>query len=299
MKVSVRRCDPEIFPQLLSLVDDEFIHNKGRHLSLSIRYPSVLSTVNCVNLHMIEIDNVICSAVAVKRFQWLADGQVWKGAMIGLVCTAPQFRAQRLASLVLCTVVEQLREAGEDFAVLWTTINGFYERLGWFVQDRSCFGEVTRRVEPNAFDQVTPYPCNEQNAQWCEQVRSKWVSRRVARTPIDYQAIPVPADNVQCFAVSLTRDAEGYALVGDCGEEGYLYELIGDSCTFSLIWASITRRYRKLYINDQLRSLSRSWLDKRRDVTWRAQSCAMWLKLSPHMDCAPIDYWYVPYFDRI
>ncbi len=297
MITTLTQCSPAELPALVSLVDDEFVHGRGRQASLGRRYPGLLSENNLDNLYLARSGSEPCGTVAVKRFRWLAGGGEWQGAMVGLVCTASNYRNQGVASQLLASITARLHETETDFAVLWTTIPEFYERLGWRLRDHGLFGEdgqqsgrstqlgpVDDRLEVDRFA-------------WLEDVRCRWLSQRVCREPIDYLSIPIPALTVRCFTVP--EIGEGYALVGDMNTTGYVYELVGDPATFGAIWSKLKCHYQTIYTNDRRGSPSERWLQRETSIKWQPQLHTMWLRLSRPMADVCIDDWHISYFDRI
>lgn len=299
MKASVDHCRLEELPELLALLDDEFVFGKGRSLSLAERFPQVFCPANLENIYVTRVGNAICAAVAIKRFDWLAYNRTWQGAMIGMVYTRPECRGQGLASLVMRTLQDDLAKVGVDFGVLWTIIPSFYQRLGWFMEDVGIFGEATSLISSQTDISIAPCPLADEVIHWVDRIHSRWVSDRVARSDLDYRVIPLPADSVDVFLLDETNEIQGYALVGRSGEVGYVYELVGHPATFDQLWSTITNCYRKVYINDRPGNLSSEWLDERATVTWRPHHLTMWLPLSAEARNTAVGHWYIPYLDRL
>ena len=299
MEVSVDRCRPEQLPRLLTSLDDEFVFAKGREVSLAERFPQVFCQTNLDNIYVASVEGSICAATAIKRFGWIVQGRIWQGAMIGMVYTRPEYRGQGLASLVMRTVQGDLSKAGVDFAVLWTTIPSFYQRLGWFLEDRGIFGEVELPQSPQCNNPIAPRALTDKDIRWLDSVHSKWVSERVVRSELDYRVVPLPASSVDTFMLDKTDEIQGYALVGRLRKTGYVYELVGHPATFDQVWCAITNCYGKVYVNDRQGSLSSEWLTERTRIVWRPQRLAVWLPLSREAKNASVGQWYVAYFDRI
>jgi GNAT superfamily N-acetyltransferase len=298
-KASVDRCRLEELSQLLTILDDEFVFGKGRPLSLAERFPQVFCPANLENIYVARVRKAICAAAAIKRFDWLAHNRTWQGAMIGMVYTRREYRGQGLASRVMRTLQDDLAKVGVDFAVLWTTIPSFYQRLGWFMEDVGIFGEATSLHSLQADISIAPCPLTDEVIHWIDRIHSKLVSDRVARSDLDYRVIPLPASSVDVFLLDETDEIRGYALVGRSDRAGYVYELIGHSATFDQLWGAITNCYGKVYINDRVDTLSSKWLSERATVTWRSHHLTMWLPLSAEAWNTAVGHWYIPYFDRL
>lgn len=297
MHIDIETCRPDELSALLVLLDNEFIFTKGRQLSLGVRFPHIFNLTNLDNIYLVKIKNSISSVIAVRQFEWITQGQVWLGAMIGMVFTRPEYRGQGLASLVMKSIQARLSEIGIDFAVLWTTIPEFYQRLGWILEDKGVLGKMAQPNTSLSNDFVIPKPLDTHTIQWIDSIRSKWVSERVVRSEVDYKVLPVPVHSVDVFLYE-TREQLGYALVGKLGETGYVYELVGHPATFHYLWYSIIAHYCQLYINNQQDSLINKWLVDRGQIIWTPQHQTMWLQVSQRAKDMSVG-WYIPYFDRI
>lgn len=299
MCLKISRCNSRDLPSVISFLDEEFIYSKCRNISLARRFPNVFSGENLHNLYLAWSDGSICAAAAVKMFDWIVFGRIWKGVMIGFVATKSELRGKGQASILMESVYSNLKRAGADFAVLWTTIPKFYEHLGWFLQDEAMFGQAIRRDFPQSCRTIFPQSLTEENIFWLENIRSKWKKQLVVRNFIDYKTIPVSVETVQCFSVEISQGKQAYAIVGERDRTGYVFEMIGHSSGFQAIWESLCQRYRALYVNDQPNTASFIWLDNNGYVKWEHQRQAMWLKLSHGMENVSVEGWYVPFFDHI
>lgn len=117
-----------VIAQALALIDDEFVYSKGRTISLKDRY-----RLGPKDLHFIVADDKVVSVAAVKPYTFMGE----LGIRIGFVYTRPDYRNQGYASRLLREITENCK-----WAVLWTNIPKFYERLGWVAWDNSLLGEV-------------------------------------------------------------------------------------------------------------------------------------------------------------
>ena len=298
MVANVEHCRLEELPKLLALLDDEFVFAKGRQVSLAERFPQVFCEANLDNIYIAHCKNSICSTAAVKRFEWIAQGRIWQGAMIGMIYTRLEYRGQGLASLVMRTVQSDLTNAGVDFAVLWTTIPSFYQRLGWFLDDEGIFGAVELPQSIKCNNPAVVCTLTDEIIRWIDVVHSRWVPERVVRSELDYRVVPLPAFSVDAFMVDETAELQGYALVGRSMQTGYVYEMVGHPDVFDRLWYAITNDYSKIYVNDRRDSSPTGWLDRKAGVIWRPQRLAMWLQLSLEAKNTEVGQWYIPYLDR-
>jgi predicted acetyltransferase len=222
--------------------------------------------------------------------------------MIGMVYTLPQYRHLGLASNLLDTIGNKLKKEGTDFAVLWTKINDFYKRLGWYQQDNGIFGEfskptTTKVIKSNNLIESVQLKTADFNS--LESIRMQYLDVRILRTGLDYQVIPIPTNSVDLYLFELHNKCSGYALIGRLSETGYLYEVVGDPGSYEGLWTSISSNYDNLYINSSLDSEFTKWLGDVTNFNWKLQNLTMWLKLSENANRLLKLETYIPFFDRI
>jgi predicted N-acetyltransferase YhbS len=131
----IEPCPKERVPELIALLDEEFVLSRGRTISVERRFPEVFFARNLGNLWTVLVDGKVVAAAVAKPFEWLADEKTWTAAMVGLVVTRPELRGRGLASRLLVRLQSHLAQQGSEFAVLWTRHPQFYERLGWIQGD--------------------------------------------------------------------------------------------------------------------------------------------------------------------
>lgn len=300
MQSNVECCHAKDFLELLTYLDKEFIFSKNRFLSLAMRFPHTFSADNLENIYVIKEGGIVSSAVAVRHFDWYTGVRNIRGAMIGAVYTKPEHRGKGLASCILCKVKEDLRKRYVKFAVLWTKLSDFYQKLGWHVKDVSVFGEVisTKTKSQKSF-LVVSSKLEDCDFQWIDAVHSKYTNEHVVRTRRDYDSVPLPVNSVEAFILKESTKIQGYAIVGRLQKTGYLYELVGNPSCFPSIWESLIASFDKVLINDRQDSLSYHWLTKNSTIQWHRQRLTTWLYLSDLSEYGNIGKWYIPYMDRI
>lgn len=299
-KIKIEQCNLEQLPHLLAFLDEEFVFSKGRTLSLAERFPQVFCPANLENIYVAQDRSSIYAAATVKLFDWLTPGKIWKGAMIGMVYTRPEYRGHGLASLVMHTIQNDLSRRGVDFAVLWTTKPNFYQRLGWFMEDIGILYEAVLPCSSQSSKEfIIPRSLTSEDAGWLDSLHSKWILPRVIRSELDYRVVPLPAHSVEVFRFNESDDLQGYSLVGEWGDTGYVYEFVGHPDTFDHLWSAICAHYHKIYVNDYQGSLSSKWLTATGKVLGKPQCLSMWFPFSQEAKSARIGKWYIPYWDRI
>jgi GNAT superfamily N-acetyltransferase len=299
MEISVGVCRLDEFAGLIELLDNEFVFAKGRQLSLARRFPQVFCAANLDNIYVARSENLICASVAVKHFDWIAQGLVWRGAIVGTVYTMPQFRGRGIASLVMSHAQDILKKKGVDFAVLFTTIPKFYERLGWLNEDTGVFSETFFLPPSKIGNPIRPCSLTSERIQWIDSLRSIWEPERVRRSEVDYRALPLPSNSVDVFIVDEVNGFCGYALVGRVEETGYVYELVGHPSSFNRLWSSFANCYCRTFINDRWESPTTKWLSESQGIMWKQNHLAMWQRFSEKLENMVMGQWYIPYLDRI
>lgn len=291
--VTAHECDSHATAVLLKMLDHEFLHSRLCCGTLAMRYPHVLGQQNADNIYLAWNGNELAGSVIVRKFDWFADQRTWKGAMLGLVCVAPHLRGQGVGTMLVKHVVQRLERPPVDFAVLWTTLPSFYARLGWIGSDRGVLGTLQRAATTS----LGVPPEAQVDWQTLESVRATWLPMRVLRTSLDYRIVPNSARHVYHVSVSTATDQMAYALLGDAGTTGIVYEMVGHPTLFDRLWENVT--YREMCVNDVQGSTSHDWLLGHTRMKWQTQLQTMWLRLSDEVNTAQFGSWYIPYFDRI
>src|SRR5690348_16144877 len=83
----------------IPLLDREFIYTRSRAVSFAVRYGDVFAGSGCIAAAV--TGNAIVGALILHPFTWMTRTQVWQGAMIGGVSTAPAYRSCGIASQLL------------------------------------------------------------------------------------------------------------------------------------------------------------------------------------------------------
>ncbi|MBI5658777.1 MAG: GNAT family N-acetyltransferase [Nitrosomonadales bacterium] len=302
MGATIRAATSGDLEKLIPLLDEEFIFGKGRRVSLAQRFPAVYCRENLDNIFVAEENGAVVSALVAKRFNWLENGEPFRGIMFGAVYTHPLRRKEGQASRLLAWAAEKSGRDGTDFAVLWAAKSAFYARLGWVAGDCGVLGEAASHaiaVEPSNEDEVEVMPANLANLRPIEFIRQRWLDPLILRNAGNYRQLPPPAETVALLRCGENPDRAGYALAGYCGGTTIVYEMNGHPDSFRALWHKICGQPERIIINDQPGSASYRWLAGNTSVTWQAKPLAMWLPLSAKADMARISGWYLPYFDRI
>jgi GNAT superfamily N-acetyltransferase len=299
MLVSIRSCRDDELDAVVRCLDYEFILSRERVISLQRRFPKALSRENRSNVYIATAQNDLCGAYVLKLFDWISEGKVWKGAMIGMVWVSPRYRGRGIGRQLLASIEEVLHRKRVDFGVLWTASHSFYEKGGWVASDLGLFGEAKgskRLVKQESI--ICNCIASSQNRD-LEEIRKTMCAQRIVRSTIDYASVPVPADRVLVFRSTKENASTGFALVGENSSSGYLYELTAPYNLWDSFWQEISNRYKKLLVNGMQGTPFAFWLSQNNQILWTQQNKTMWLRVSRRSKSAPIKDWHIPYFDWI
>jgi len=299
MKLEIRECKHKELQAVVERLDKEFIFSKERSLSLSKRFPYTLSVENIENIRVALLDGVICGALSITKFEWVVEKHFWQGAMVGMVWVDSQYRGKGIGSNLLLSVKQLLHKTDVDFGVLWTGTPAFYKRDGWFLNDRSIFGEAAKSPASLHINTVSCQSLVSVDAVWLERLRSSLLPMRVVRDAVDYCTVPIPAVQVLCFSAQSNDGNDGFALVGEQDGIGYFYEMIAPPSLWGIIWTAVTERFGRLFVNGRSDDPFAKWLADNRFVVWQPQNRTMWLGVSSRIEGNFFNAWHIPYFDRI
>ncbi|HEY3413513.1 MAG TPA: GNAT family N-acetyltransferase [Armatimonadota bacterium] len=299
MKTEIRGCRPEELPAVIEGIDQEFITSKHRVLSLAQRFPGTLCRENTPRILVAISEAAICGALSIKPFEWAAPERNWHGAMIGMVWVDAQYRGTGIGGRLLSSATHFLYDSGVDFGVLWTGTPGFYERAGWRLNDSGLFGVAANHAGCTSGADVSCQPLVSVDVAWLENLRSRYLPKRVVRNAADYRTVPIPATRVLCFSAMNPDGSGGYALVGEEDGVGYLYEMVAPPALWDRIWGAVGERFARVYVNGQVDDPFSEWLAERDFVVWEPQHKTMWLSVNGSIGESDFDAWHIPYFDWI
>lgn len=120
--------------------------------TIAEEYPQVFARANAGNMWVITLEGRVVSHVATYASTLeLAGGAQLRLGGISSVATEPSARHRGYASRLMEACCRQLDAQGCHFAVLWTEIHAFYERLGF----TSLGAELLYRLTPADVRDVT------------------------------------------------------------------------------------------------------------------------------------------------
>lgn len=277
--MEIKKCSMAEVPSVLALADDVFLKSRNREGDFLKSYPSVFGKQSNSVFYAAFENSKAVSAALYKPCRYMLNDQVLTGATIGFVCTDPAYRGLGLSSQILSRTAEDMAESGVDFGVLYTGIPAFYERLGWILADDSAYCESAKLVNVSAEHTVIAQSPQQADWTWLEYIRAKYLKQRVLRNQSDYATLPLPAKIVECYAIK-DGGPECYALLGRSGAEGYLYEMVGDTAGFGILWNSFIQGLSSLYVNDRIGSSSYVWMRDNGLADWVSRVSTMWLPVS-------------------
>lgn len=288
MSAAYGHCTAAELPTLLAALDAEFVTARGRTLSLAVRYPHLFTPAALAHVHVLRIGGALVACAISRPFTWWLPQRSWSGAMIGMVYTAPAQRGAGHARTLLAHVLATLHAAGTDVAVLWSALEGYYERLGWQRADTGAYGIAHVAGDP-------PLAAGTDD----DEVSAEIVTLRQQASPLvrsaeAWRTLPMPVTRCRLLA-----ERAAYALVGAHGTRNVLYEMHGDERAFRRLWQRAGRGAHEVHVNAAQFGPLYRWLSRHTRIRWQPQRLAFWQPLSAASRQLALDRWYVPYFDRI
>ncbi len=99
--------------------------------SITSEYPTALNQENIHNLRIITEGNQVLSHAALKPHIIKTPVAIFKAGAIGSVVTHDKYRNQGLSRTVLNDCIDLARKQDCDFAILWTNLHEFYQKIGF------------------------------------------------------------------------------------------------------------------------------------------------------------------------
>lgn len=99
--------------------------------SIISEYPTALNQENIHNLRVITEGNQVLSHAALKPHIIKTPVAIFKAGAIGSVVTHDKYRNQGLSRTVLNDCLDLAKKQDCDFAILWTNLHDFYQKIGF------------------------------------------------------------------------------------------------------------------------------------------------------------------------
>jgi GNAT superfamily N-acetyltransferase len=279
-------CRSEEMETLIAALDNEFIHSRGRQLSLAQRFSALWRTPE--RFLVMRDDERIVSALAMREFRWITPERSWNAVMIGMIWTHPASRGRGCSTQLLRAAADKVRSAGCDFAVLWTTSPAIYSRLGWIALDCGCLARSMGTPGTASGETL-----DERSIARIEALREGLAGERVERGRDAYCRLLPPAERLDVFL-----EPHGYAIAGVKGTTAFVLDLAAAEEALPQLWKRMQSSYQELYVNERLGSSAERWLSGHAGLEFREQQLAVWLPLAKDMQEAQLRRWYIPFIDR-
>ncbi len=226
MALEIRPVTPDEFDALCAFLEEDF--DDSSPWGVVDEYPLVFASSNRANL-MVAVENgEIVSHVGMKTVQFRGPSLKLRLGLIGSVRTSPRHRGRGLARLLMQAAARRLFEVGAELALLWTSIPGFYEKLGWTVAGSEFSLEVSRGKLPVAgiggiVRRLTP-------DRWRDVVALHERERlRVMREPSEYEAL-LGIPGTTTYVLDTADGPTAYGVVGKGRDfAGCLHEWCGSA----------------------------------------------------------------------
>lgn len=284
----------EQLPAVRGLVDEVFLRSRGRSGSVRERFPGLLEEGGDGEAVVAVDDGEVVATVTWRPFTWNDGERRWRAAMVGLVATRGDRRGQGLGSAVMRGLHARLEEREIEAAVLWSTREDIYARLGWRSGDPGVCGEAKGLRPGGALAGVEARPLDAALAATLVDRHARCEAQHLERRAERLLAVPPPADRVVAY---LAGD-DAYALVGHRGDEAFVFELVGRPGELPALWAAVRAAAGRVVVNERRGSPVQRWLADQ-GVDFAGQNLARWLALSAAARTAPLAQWHIPWLDRI
>lgn len=126
---NVRAPTPEEYTDLVKFLDQNL--RPQNQWSITSEYPTALNKENIHNLRIITENNEFLSHAAFKPHIIKTPVAIFKAGAIGSVVTNDKFRNQGHSRTVLNECIELAKKQDCDFAILWTNLYEFYQKIGF------------------------------------------------------------------------------------------------------------------------------------------------------------------------
>lgn len=115
--------------EVVQFLDDHL--KDGQDWSIAQEYPLAIHSGNLGNIRIIKENNKLISSAVIKHLLIKTPAGLFRVAAIGSVVTSPQHRNLGYSRKVLEDCLRLATEQGCDFALLWSHLHDFYNKLGF------------------------------------------------------------------------------------------------------------------------------------------------------------------------
>lgn len=126
---NVRAPTLEEYKDLVKFLDENL--RPKNQWSITSEYPTALNQENIHNLRIVSENNEFLSHAALKPHIIKTPAAIYKAGAIGSVVTNDKFRNQGHSRAVLNECLELAKKQDCDFAILWTNLYEFYQKIGF------------------------------------------------------------------------------------------------------------------------------------------------------------------------
>jgi N-acetylglutamate synthase-like GNAT family acetyltransferase len=127
--LSARAPTQEEYKDLVKFLDENL--RPQNKWSIASEYPTALNQENIHNLRIISEGSQVLSHAALKTHIIKTPNAILKAGAIGSVVTHDKYRNQGLSRMVLQDCIDLAKKQDCDFAILWTNLHEFYQKIGF------------------------------------------------------------------------------------------------------------------------------------------------------------------------
>lgn len=230
------------FPEILDFFTKHL--RPEQSWSIAAEYPSALNLGNLGNIRMIKDGEKILSGAVNKNLIIKNPVGVFKVAGIGSVVTAPDYRGQGHSRAVMESCTQTAKEQGCDFAILWTDLFEFYQKLGFEVAG----SEISLMLEDELPVAATAHKIIQSNKVAPESLLKLYVRHTTGtvRTVEDVRrSLTIP--NSKVFTMwDASNNLLAYAVEGKGADlQNYIHEWGGDVTPLIQLFAHMRKTYQR------------------------------------------------------
>ena len=296
----------EELDEILDVLNNEFIINKGKKLHIKYRYPGLYDQSNIENLFVIHDDNKLRSFIAVKPVDYIYQNKTYKLFFIGSVFTYPESRGKGYGSKLLDYIEKYFFDNEYSMGCLWSGIPIYYMNKGWDLCENGIFAKIKVK------DLITGFSENKYNyhIKYNEEIdyykmddfrinnKKDMIIRSYQKKFSEYGNIYSPGEEKIISLIETNDKIKGYIYGVMRGKTLIVYELIGDINPIRHILNEIanTSNLEDIYIN--LPTSKESILESISRYSEKSKpSITLYKTQSNYFDT--IKRIYIPFTDRI
>jgi len=223
----------ENIDKVLSLINQEFVLDRGKYLHIKDRFPYLFSEANFPNIFFISHDNLNIDAVmAVKTVSLNFDNQVFNLFFVGSQVIHPLMRSKGLGRYLFEYVTDHYLNKGFDLGVGWTRLQDYYIKTGWTPYENGIFVHCQKLKNSIQKDIPIPIDCIQDfdNYTVIDNYRISKCENYIVRNKTSgiegFGTIYSPCENSFTYAAIYDNEIIGYICGATVNDKAIIYEFV-------------------------------------------------------------------------